>query len=144
MIVGFFGHAHLLDAEKLRASLCLLMESAIKDREVEFWLGAHGAFDSISLYAARDFKKTHPSARLVLVTPYLDSRITREECTMYDGILYPPIETTPKRFAILARNRYVARSADMIFAYVSHSFGGAAQALKEAVRAKKQIFNLAE
>lgn len=144
MIAGFFGHAGLVDADKIKSLLRARMETVIGHREAELWLGAHGAFDAISFCVARDFKRVHPLARMVLVTPYLDAKEVREAREAYDAVLYPPIETVPKRLAILARNRYVARNADVIFAYVDHSFGGAAQALIEAERAKKQIFNLAE
>lgn len=144
MIAGFFGHAALVNSDEIKNSLSSLMEKVIGHREVDFWVGTHGAFDAVAFCVAREFKKAHPLARIVLVTPYLDAREVCEERAAYDAVLYPPIETVPKRLAILARNRYVAKNADLIFAYVEHSFGGAAQALAEAKRAKKQIYNLAE
>lgn len=142
MIVGFFGHSSVLQAEEVCDKLSLLLEDTIKDRNVEFFLGMHGAFDALSYKAACRFKKTHGDAHLILVPPYLDARV-QERSPKYDAILYPPIESVPKRFAILARNRYVAEKADVLFAYVCHRYGGAAQALAVAERKQKPIFNLA-
>lgn len=144
MIVGFFGHSELLKTDEIEKELRALADRVIGNREVEFWLGTYGAFDRLSCRMARNFKKSHASARLVLVPPYLDSYAVCKEHSLYDALLYPPIEAVPKRLAILARNRYVARNADVIFAYVEYAFGGAAKALAEARRAKKIIYNLAE
>ena len=63
---------------------------------------------------------------------------------LYDSSVYPPIENVPMRFAINKRNEWMINQADLVIAYVDHTFGGAYKTLQYAKRKKKQIINLAE
>ncbi len=58
--------------------------------------------------------------------------------------IYPPIENTPPRFAILKRNEWMMTNADVIIAYVTHNYGGAYKSLEVAKRKKKKIINICE
>lgn len=53
----------------------------------------------------------------------------------YDEIVYADIEDTPKKYAIIARNKWLITQSDVLIAYVDYSVGGAAKTLEFA---KKQ------
>lgn len=57
----------------------------------------------------------------------------------YDGIVYPPIENTPKKVAILVRNEWIVRQSDVIIAYVGRTFGGAYKAVAYAKKRGKKL-----
>lgn len=78
---------------------------------------------------------------MFLVTPYLKSNYNYE--IKYDGIIYPPIENIPFKFAISHRNRWMIDKADVVIAYIDHSFGGAYKTFKYAESKNKYIINLA-
>jgi hypothetical protein len=62
----------------------------------------------------------------------------------FDHTLYPEgIETTPKRFAISWRNRWMVRECEFVVCYITHSYGGAAQYVGYAQRQRKTVINLA-
>lgn len=63
---------------------------------------------------------------------------------MVDASIYPPIENTPPKFAILKRNEWMMRNADMVIAYVKHDYGGAYKSLQIAKREKKKIINICD
>ncbi|MBQ7523890.1 MAG: hypothetical protein IJT07_05160 [Oscillospiraceae bacterium] len=84
-------------------------------------------------------KQRYSDIEAVLVVPYLDRRY---DVKLYDYTLYPPLESVPRRFAILKRNEYMVDLADIVVACVEHDWGGAAQMLDYARRRKKQILSL--
>lgn len=43
----------------------------------------------------------------------------------YDDVVFPPIESVLFKFAISRRNEWMIDKADVVIAYVTHSFGGA-------------------
>ena len=94
-----------------------------------------------------DIREKHPNTKLVFVTPYLSDTYLHNYSEMqgktYDFILYPEIETKPKRYAITYRNRYMIEKADFVIAYVMHAYGGAYKAYEYAVKRKKEVLNLA-
>ena len=72
--------------------------------------------------------------------PYLD----RDYDPMYyDGSVYPPLETVPRRYAISKRNEWMVEQADVIISCVTHGWGGAATTLTYANRKKKSIISVA-
>lgn len=46
---------------------------------------------------------------------------------IFDSTLYPNIENTPPRFAILKRNKWMIDNSNFLIAYVKHSWGGSAK-----------------
>ena len=136
MIVTFFGHRHVTDETAVYAWLLKEIERWILVGATLFYLGGYGAFDRLAANAVKECKEKHSYIRSTLVLPYLDREY---DTAMYDDTLYPPIETTPKRLAILKRNEYMANYADVVLAYITHCFGGAYTAVEYAKRKKKQI-----
>lgn len=81
----------------------------------------------------------------IFVTPYILPSYKERNDFMrrhYDEILYPPLETVPYRLAIIRRNEWMVNQAEIVIAYVRHSWGGAAQTLEYAEKRKKKIIRL--
>ena len=146
MIITFCGHSRIIHREGLRESILSAIEERAKGEDVTFYLGAYGDFDGIARDACLDYKKQHPTARLIFITPYLNDAylkgmdIRTKGC---DETIYPEIETTPKRYAILKRNEWMMRRADYVIAYVKRAWGGAAKSLNYARTHGKPVLNLA-
>jgi uncharacterized phage-like protein YoqJ len=85
-----------------------------------------------------ELKREHPEIQSVLVLPYIDRKVSTDK---YDSTTYPPLETVPKRYAISHRNRWMVDQSDVVIAYVTHGWGGAAKTLDYARHKHKTIFN---
>ena len=148
MIITFCGHSDFQANENYEKLIIDCIEKNAKDEKVEFYLGGYGRFDSFALECCKKYKQTHPDASLVFVSPYLNNTYLRKHLesypnNTYDSILFPEIEKVPPKFAIVYRNRYMIEKADLIIAFVSHSYGGAFKTFQYAKRKSKHIFNLA-
>ena len=78
---------------------------------------------------------------LILVLPYLNGAMPAEG---YDETVYPPLESVPRRYAILRRNEWMIQRCDVLIAYVTHGWGGAAKTLAYARKRKKTILAYGE
>ena len=136
MIVAFCGHREIQEPETVKTWLNEVVESLIFEGADCFYLGGYGQFDALAAAVVREQKKQHPQIRSVLVLPYLDRTFDAAD---YDETIYPPLENVPRRYAITRRNEYMADCADVIVAYVIHSFGGAYKTLCYAQRKKMRI-----
>ncbi len=136
MIVTFCGHRDVFDPEAVGAWLNETAEELIREGADCFYLGGYGQFDTLAAAVVRKQKERHPQIRSVLVLPYLDRTFDAAD---YDETIYPPLENVPRRYAITRRNEYMVDRADVIVAYVIHSFGGAYKTLCYAQRKKKRI-----
>ena len=136
MIVTFCGHAQISQSEKIEKWLYDVTQKLIEQGATTFYLGGYGAFDSLAASVLREQKKRYPQIELILVLAYLN---TGRNTSGYDGTVYPPLETVPRRFAISHRNRWMVESADVVVAYVLRDWGGAAATLRCAKQKKKQI-----
>jgi len=147
MKITFFGHANFSAAPEMKERVLGLLEEKIADNDVEFYLGGYGNFDRFALECCQAYKHKHADARLVFITPYLGDWLdTRKEYLekTYDEIIYPDIESTPKKFSISKRNEWMVNQADLVIGYVMLHFGGAYTALKYAKTRKKPYINLYE
>ena len=141
MTVTFCGHSTLSGTAPIRKWLLETTGALIAEGADFFYLGGYGMFDALAFEVMREQKRAHPHITLALALPYLDSKLSTDG---YDETIYPPLETVPKRYAIVCRNRWMVEASDVVVAYVSHSYGGAAQTLAHAKRRNKRIFNGAE
>ena len=141
MIVTFCGHSEcVVDAgmqQWLRDTIIALIDRGAW----KFYLGGYGDFDQAAAHAVWDIKKEHTQIKSVLVLPYLDRKVFTD---IYDYTTYPPLETVPRRLAIVRRNEWMVDSSDAVVAYVAHDWGGAASTLEYARRKKKAILNYAD
>ena len=150
MIITFAGHRFLLNQDAIKEELLrALLENTSTSEDITFYCGGYGMFDSISACACREIKRYRPNAELVFVTPYIDEESQKNmkaltESGLYDSTVYPPLEAIPKRFAIIKRNIWMIKSADLVIAYVKKTHGGAYNTLSYAKRKKKKIINLAD
>ena len=131
MIISFTGHSFVPDVNAVKEMVKKQLLNSIVDIEkITFYLGGHGSFDEICACVCRELKKEHKNWEIVYVTPYMSlseqSKIKENErLCLYDSSIYPPIESTPKKFAILKRNEWMMTNSDLIIAYVNHGYGGA-------------------
>ena len=145
MIITFCGHREIPNREALIEGILSAIAENAKGKDATFYLGGYGDFDAMALRACLLYKETHPSARVVFVTPYLSEEYLKNRdyrLKNFDDILYPEIEKTPMKFAIAKRNQWMAEKADLVIAYVDYGWGGAAKALRFAIRKGKPFINL--
>ena len=144
MIITFCGHSEYKCGEKGNSLLYEILEEKIKNEPTcKFYLGGYGYFNSLCFDVLKDLQKTYKDIELLYITPYLDKRLELVKLE-YDGIIYPPLEYVPKKFAIIRRNEWMVDNSDYLIAFVRLSWGGAAKMLEYAKRKKKPFINLAE
>lgn len=136
MLVTFCGHKDVLYKEQVNEKLAAVVAALIEEGASEFYLGGYGDFDYMAAKIVRELKKDRPDIQSTLVIPYMDRDYNKE---LYDGSIYPPLENTPLRFAILKRNEWMVDQADVVVAYITHDWGGASKTLEYAQRKKKRI-----
>ena len=139
MTVTFCGHSQVANSTAVAAALAKIIDDLIEEGADEFLLGGYGEFDTMAAVAVRNAKKNYPGIRSTLVIPYIDRDY---DPALYDGSLYPPLETVPRRYAISKRNEWMVANSDVIIACIQHNWGGAATTLKYAERKKKRIIDL--
>ena len=147
MIITFCGHSNCLFSDEEKEKLKqLLIKEIRKIPTCKFYLGGYGDFDSLCFRTLRELKKDFPEIELLFITPYLDKNYSKLELakSYYDDVIFPPIESVPRKFAILKRNKWMVDSADLVIAYVKYSWGGAAKTLEYAKRKKVPIINIAQ
>ena len=146
MIITFCGHSNCLFNDDIKKQLKnILLDEIIKNPTCKFYLGGYGDFDVLCLRTLKELKNDFPDIELIFITPYLDKSYSKLEFAKYhyDDVIFPPLESVPRKFAILKRNEWMVEEADLVIAYVMYSWGGAAKTLEHAKRKKKTIINLA-
>ena len=139
MIVTFCGHSQIYDKDTVRKRLTNEIHELLHAGYRNFYLGGYGDFDNLSAVVLDELKSDWPDMERFLILPYLDKQV---DTSMYDGILYPPLEKVPKRFAISRRNKWMVEQSSVIVAYVDHGWGGAAKTLEYAMKKGLRIINL--
>ncbi len=146
MTVTFCGHANFLSTKELEEKMMNTLEEKLGNEPTEFLLGGYGNFDSFAYRCCKEYQRTHPKTKVIFVTPYITESYQRNHLeykkNFYDQIIYPEIEKAPPRFAISYRNKWMVEQADLVIAFVEHSYGGAYQTYQYAQRKKKEIINL--
>ena len=150
MTISFAGHSIIPFGDRIKEAVKEEMRHLIVDGErISCYLGGYGDFDKICACACRELKQEYADIDVVYVTPYMteseQAKIKeKQRCCLYDSVIYPPIEGVAPRFAILKRNEWMMTNADVIIAYVDHSYGGAYQSFLVAKRRKKKIINICD
>ena len=139
--ITFCGHSRLTESEKqcIENELYIQIEKLIQQGAEEFLLGGYGDFDLLCARVVRELKENHSHINSVLVIPYINREYDEN---LYDTSEYPHLETVPKRFAISKRNEYMVQNADVVIAYITHNWGGAARTFEFAKRKKKKIIKI--
>lgn len=137
MIVTFCGHRNILsNKDEIRKNLIEVVENLIKKDAKEFLLGGYGDFDYMCASVVKELKAKYSYIKSVLVTAYLNAYFDK---WLYNETEYPPIENTPKRFAIIKRNECMVDRSNIVICYVKYDTGGAAKTLKYAKKRNKTI-----
>lgn len=144
MKITFCGHREILGDENLSARMEQCLRIQLSAGGTDFFFGGYGAFQVLAYHKVSVLQKQYPFVHTALVLPYLtENRKCFGNCQSgYDEIIYPPLEAVPKRLAILKRDEWLVEQCDLIIAYVSHEWGGAARMLEYARRKKKHIISL--
>jgi uncharacterized phage-like protein YoqJ len=138
----FFGHRDC--GENIKQDLLCAIEQLVEEGVTTFYVGTHGNFDIISLNALREIKRKHSHITYTVVLAYMP----KEAFNTYwkpEETLYPDgVEKAPKRFAISYRNEWMLRNSDYVIAYVTRTYGGAADFVKKVISRGKKVIHLAE
>ncbi len=139
MTVTFCGHGNIFYDEAIKYTLYNKLEELIILGANRFFLGGYGNFDTLAAESVNKLKGKYSFIESVLIIPYLDRSY---DTHLYDYTLYPPIENTPKKFAIMKRNAWMVENCDIVVSYVRHSSGGAEKTLSLAEKRGKRIIYL--
>lgn len=104
--------------------------------------GGYGNFDYFAAKCVQRMQEQYSNIRNCLVLPYIDQPfLERIEIfkNHFDETIYPLLESVPRKYAIIRRNEWMVDSADIVIAYVTYSWGGAARTLEYAKRKNKNI-----
>lgn len=144
-IITFCGHKDFFkDYELYKNKIISIIEEITDKKSAIFYLGGYGGFDLLAYSACKEYKKKYSESKLIFVTPYLDEKYLNDRNIKedYDEILFPDLEKTPKRFAILKRNEFMVLHSDYLIAHIEHSWGGAYKSLQHAIKQKIPFINL--
>ncbi len=139
MICTFFGYK---DAPQsvyvpLKAAIIKLIEEENADT---FYVGNQGSFDRMAYSVMKKLAPSYPDIRYSVVPAYIPTE--KGNMNYPDSLVPEGIETVPKRFAIRFRNKWMIDKADIVVAYVVHSYGGAAKFVEMAERKGKRTIRL--
>ena len=118
----------------------------MKKNVTTFYSGGKGSFDWLCAHALDELKKDYPFITSYCVLAYMPKKkdmYTKVLLKLFDKTIYPGIENTPPRFAILKRNQWMIDNSNFLIAYVKRSHGGAYKTLEYAEKKKTiKIINI--
>ena len=141
-ICCFAGHANIYSQDKIKEKLKKEIINLIENYGVtEFYNGGKGDFDWLCAQCVDKLRKDYPFIKSYLILAYMPKEKDKNEyddsaLALFDSTLYPSIEKTPRRFAIVKRNQWMINNADFLIAYIDHSWGGAYKTFEYAKRKK--------
>lgn len=143
MIITFCGHSKFVYDEITENKLFDELKKFAKYDSLTLYCGGYGNFDLLAKKCGRKLKEIDSETRVVFVTPYItETYLKNKDSKEYDAILYPDLENVPPKFAIIERNRFMIKNADVVIGYVALNFGGAYDMMKYAEKTKKVFINL--
>ena len=148
MIITFTGHSLIDQGASLKKKIeQTIFENIQSCDEILFYCGGYGEFDHLCESVCRDVKAKIANCKLAFITPYITEAQQKKMNSLinekrFDMIIYPPLEKVPSRIAISRRNEWMIDHADLVIAYVTHSYGGAYHTLEYAHRKGKRVINL--
>ena len=139
MICTFFGHRDASDT--IRPLLRETLTGLIERQDVRhFYVGNQGNFDAMARSVLAELQTTY-EIRYEVVLAYMPQK-TDPIFKNIPTVLPEGIEAVPRRFAIDRRNRWMIEHSDIVVAYVTRSFGGAAKFRDIARKQKKTIIEI--
>lgn len=109
-----------------------------------FYVGTHGNFDRMAYAALVELRKRYQHIKVYRVLAYMPrlSDIAQDRSVLDDTILPEGIEKVHPRYAIPHRNNWMIDHSDYVIAYVTHTFGGAYQAVERAKKKGKILIQI--
>ena len=142
MTVTFFGHKNAPD--NIESNLESTIISLIENYDANlFYVGNQGYFDSLANRILRRLSKQYPHIKHYTVLAYMPQKPDNYS-DFSNTILPEAVAISHPKYAISKRNDWMLSKSDAVIAYVTHSYGGAAQYYQKAIRQKKTVINLAE
>ena len=143
MIVTFCGHRDFVETAEAENQLTMFLEKYARENVgLVCYNGGYGNFDYFAAKCVQRMQEQYSNIRNCLVLPYIDQPfLERIEIfkNHFDETIYPLLESVPRKYAIIRRNEWMVDSADIVIAYVTYSWGGAARTLEYAKRKNKNI-----
>lgn len=134
----FFGHRDCFD--DFKPALMEVIENLIVNECVDtFYVGNQGQFDGQVYAVLKKVEERYP-IHIAVVLAYMPGK--KSEYDLQDTMLPEGIESVHPRYAVSWRNRWMLSQSDYVIAYVTHSWGGAAQFVAKAERMHKTVIRL--
>ena len=127
-VCTFFGHRDCPSG--IRGVLSAEIERLINEKGADtFYIGTHGNFDRMAYAALVELRKRYQHIKIYRVLAYMPKPGDNDTA---DTIVPEGIENAHPRYAIVYRNNWMIDHSDYVIAYVTHTFGGAYQAVERA------------
>ncbi len=138
----FFGHRDCPISIKSRLRE-VIVDLIVNHNVDTFYVGNQGQFDAYVRSNLRDLQHEYPHVRYSVVLAYIPSK--KAEVDDYTDTMLPDgLESIPPRYAIAWRNKWMLQQADMVVAYITHTFGGAARFVTRAEKQDKTVIHLSQ
>ena len=136
----FFGHRDC--PETIKPKLREVLIDLITKHNVDmFYVGNQGQFDAYVRGELTKLKQEYLQINYAVVLAYMPGK--KAEYDDYSDTMLPEgIESVHPHYAISWRNNWMLRESDYVVTYITHSWGGAYQYVRKAVRTKKKVINL--
>lgn len=136
----FFGHRDC--PSSIKGKLHKEIERLICNHGVDtFYVGTQGSFDRMAYAALVELRQRYRYIKVYRVLAYMPrlSVVAADRSVLDDTILPEGIEKVHPRYAIPHRNSWMINRSDYMIAYVTHTFGGAYQAIERVQKKGKTI-----
>lgn len=139
-VCTFFGHREC--PESIKPKLREILVDLIIEHDVGmFYVGHQGQFDAYVHGELKKLKQEYPQINFAVVLAYMPGKKT--EYDAYSNTMLPEgIESVHPHYAISWRNNWMLEQSDYVIAYITHSWGGAAQYVNRAKKRSKKIINI--
>ena len=143
---SFFGHRDTPQTEELKQKVRETVERLIVEEGVDtFLFGSRSKFDELCHMVVTELKEKYPHINYNVVLAYMPAE--KEAWNPYEfgeTMLPEGIESVHPRYAISWRNKWMVNESDVVVAYITHSWGGAAKYVETASKRNKEIINIAK
>lgn len=130
-----FGHA------TVPANIQTMIELAAEHHYLQhgvriFVVGNRGEFDSYAASAVKSLKRRYSDIVLMLLLAYHPAEREVFLSEGFDNSYYPPLEHTPRRYAIVKANQYMVDTSNTIICYAKYA--GNSKKLLEYAQSRKR------
>ena len=149
--IALFGHRRLWGKD-IRERLTNVIKTEIeKYDEVNFLIGNHGDFDSLTLSVCRELRKSYPQIKITVVFTSLHIMVKHKDELFTTLDLYKDVQTMMYEIEeehyknqIVVSNRRMVDDSDLIICYVDMNEyrSGAKRAIKYAIKQNKPVINI--